>query len=57
MLTTAELLLSQGLVLISCSTFLVKGKNTVLINECTSRYEGPNMLPFPVGDAVGKGNA
>lgn len=29
----------------------------MLINECASRYEGPNMLPFPVGDAVGKGNA
>lgn len=29
----------------------------MLINECTSRHEGPNMLPFLVGHAAGKGNA
>lgn len=34
-----------------------EGKECTLINECTPRYEGPNMLPFPVGDAAGKGNA
>lgn len=43
--------------LISCSRFLVKGRNAKLINEHTPRYEGPDMSPFPVGDAAGKGNA
>lgn len=29
----------------------------MLINECAPRYEGPNMLSFPVGDAAAKNDA
>lgn len=34
-----------------------EGDKCMLINEHIPRYEGPDMLPFPEGDAAGKGNA
>ena len=42
--------------LLSCSIFIVKGRNP-LINERAPRYEGPNMLSFPAGDAAAKNGA
>lgn len=46
----------RHLVLLSCSIFIVKGRNP-LINERAPRYEGPNMLSFPAGDAAAKNGA